>query len=110
MPWLTGSEAWAAKAFAIGLENRDQSQAQQSEGSSRSVGWASEAMAKASQCAIQGVAAVEERQYRTAANTKAFEGAANAEVASRGDEALFERCDRFRGAASLNVHIGKIQV
>lgn len=52
------------------------------------MGWASETMTEASQRAIQRVTAMEERQDWTAANTEAFESAANAEVASGGDEPL----------------------
>lgn len=71
-------------ASEIGANRRLSNQGKRS----RSMGWASETMTEASQRAIQRVTAMEERQDWTAANTEAFESAANAEVASGGDEPL----------------------
>jgi hypothetical protein len=68
------------------------------------------AMTPSSQCAIHRVAAVQERQHRSAPHANPLESAADAEIASRRHQPFLERTDRFTRASRLLIHLGQIQI
>src|SRR5690348_1313392 len=68
--------------------------------------WTGHAVAQPSQHHVNRIAAVQEGQHWRASYSDAFERPANAEIASRGNHALFQGINGVGGPASLLVDLG----
>lgn len=67
-------------------------------------------MAPSAERSIERMAAVEEREHGIAAHADFFEGAADAEIASRGDQPFFEGGNRIVSAPSLKINFRQVEI
>ena len=70
--------------------------------------WTRQAVPPFSEGTVKRMAAMQKRQNWPASQTDLFERAAYPEIASRGNEALFERVNRVRCPPGLVIYLGQI--